>query len=164
MLAHSAEDAGFRLQSPYRSLASEAPDSRWAGAEVGGRPYRGAVIRKCRALWFYVRNCNYMYNARMASALIEAGSIWATRYTRTAMSDIGHILVVDDQKEICDMVQDYLSSEGYRVSTAHDGVGMRRIIASIPGRPRDPRSDASWRGGLTLARWLRKSRASGSSC
>jgi len=33
--------------------------------------------------------------------------------------DNGHILVVDDQREICDLVQEYLSSEGYyRVSTA----------------------------------------------
>lgn len=72
------------------------------------------------------------------------------------MSDIGHILVVDDQKEICDMVQDYLSGEGYRVSTAHDGSGMRRVIAQsavdlvildlmLPGED-----------GLTLARSLRE--------
>jgi two-component system OmpR family response regulator len=72
------------------------------------------------------------------------------------MSDIGHILVVDDQKEICDMVQDYLSSEGYRVSTAHDGAGMRRVLSQtavdlvildlmLPGED-----------GLTLARSLRE--------
>ena len=40
------------------------------------------------------------------------------------MSDNGHILVVDDQKEICDVVQEYLTGEGYRVSTASDGGGM----------------------------------------
>src|SRR5579885_1036057 len=72
------------------------------------------------------------------------------------MSDIGHILVVDDQKEICEMVQDYLTSEGYRVSTAHDGPGMRRVLAQtavdlvildlmLPGED-----------GLTLARALRE--------
>src|SRR5246127_1586764 len=72
------------------------------------------------------------------------------------MSDIGHILIVDDQKEICDMGQDYLSSEGYRVSTAHDGAGMRRVMAQdavdlvildlmLPGED-----------GLTLARSLRE--------
>ncbi len=72
------------------------------------------------------------------------------------MSDLGHILIVDDQKEICDMVQDYLSSEGYRVSTAHDGSGMRRAISQsqvdlvildlmLPGED-----------GLTLARALRE--------
>src|SRR3981189_4012548 len=44
------------------------------------------------------------------------------------MSDNGHILVVDDQKEIGDVVQEYLTGEGYRVSTAYDGNGMRRVL------------------------------------
>jgi two-component system OmpR family response regulator len=71
------------------------------------------------------------------------------------MSDNGHILVVDDQQEICDLVQEYLNSEGYRVSTAHDGPGMRRVLSQaqvdlvildlmLPGED-----------GLTLARALR---------
>ena len=47
------------------------------------------------------------------------------------MSDNGHILVVDDQQEICDLVQEYLTGEGYRVSTAHDGPGMRRQLGQI---------------------------------
>jgi len=71
------------------------------------------------------------------------------------MSDNGHILVVDDQKEICDVVQEYLTGEGYRVSTANDGNGMRRVLGQhhidlvildlmLPGED-----------GLTLARELR---------
>src|SRR5205085_12135101 len=71
------------------------------------------------------------------------------------MSDNGHILVVDDQKEICDVVKEYLSGEGYRVSAAHDGAGMRRVLGQaqvdlvildlmLPGED-----------GLTLARALR---------
>jgi DNA-binding response OmpR family regulator len=71
------------------------------------------------------------------------------------MSDNGHILIVDDQREICELVQDYLSGEGYRVSTAHDGAGMRRVFSHsavdlvildlmLPGED-----------GLTLARSLR---------
>jgi len=71
------------------------------------------------------------------------------------MSDNGHILVVDDQKEICDVVQEYLTGEGYRVSTASDGSGMRRVLGQshvdlvildlmLPGED-----------GLTLARSLR---------
>src|SRR5882762_9553318 len=71
------------------------------------------------------------------------------------MSDNGHILVVDDQKEICDVVQEYLTGEGYRVSTANDGNGMRRVLSQshidlvildlmLPGED-----------GLTLARTLR---------
>src|SRR5437667_797697 len=71
------------------------------------------------------------------------------------MSDNGHILVVDDQQEIRDVVQEYLTGEGYRVSTAHDGTGMRRVLGQhaidlvildlmLPGED-----------GLTLARALR---------
>ena len=40
-----------------------------------------------------------------------------------------HVLVVDDEPESCELVQDYLTGEGYRVSTAHDGATMRRMIA-----------------------------------
>jgi two-component system, OmpR family, response regulator len=71
------------------------------------------------------------------------------------MTDNGHILIVDDQQEICDVVQEYLTGEGYRVSTAYDGAGMRRALAQghvdlvildlmLPGED-----------GLTLARSLR---------
>src|SRR5215472_14784170 len=66
------------------------------------------------------------------------------------MNDGPHILVVDDQREICDLVQDYLSDEGYRVSIANDGAAMRRVMAQsavdlvILGED-----------GLTLARGLR---------
>lgn len=72
------------------------------------------------------------------------------------MSASSHILIVDDQKEICEVVQQYLSSEGYRVSVALDGEGMRRAMAQagidlvlldlmLPGED-----------GLTLARELRE--------
>jgi two-component system, OmpR family, response regulator len=71
------------------------------------------------------------------------------------MTENGHILIVDDQQEICDVVQEYLTGEGYRVSAAHDGAGMRRVLAQghvdlvildlmLPGED-----------GLTLARSLR---------
>jgi two-component system OmpR family response regulator len=77
------------------------------------------------------------------------------------MSDNAHILVVDDQQEICDVVQEYLTGEGYRVSTAHDGGGMRRALGQatvdlvildlmLPGED-----------GLTLARQLRSESAIG---
>jgi two-component system OmpR family response regulator len=72
------------------------------------------------------------------------------------MTGSDHIRVVDDQKEICEVVQQYLSSEGYRVSVAHDGVAMRKVLAQdtadlvildlmLPGED-----------GLTLARALRE--------
>ena len=48
------------------------------------------------------------------------------------MSDSAHILIVDDQQEICDVVQEYLTGEGYRVSTASDGAAMRQSLIQGP--------------------------------
>jgi two-component system OmpR family response regulator len=70
--------------------------------------------------------------------------------------DNGHILVVDDEREICDLVQEYLSSEGYRVSTAHDGEGMRRVMAQSPVDLVTLDLMLPGEDGLTLARWLRE--------
>src|SRR5881628_3219748 len=72
------------------------------------------------------------------------------------MNDNGHILVVDDQREICDLVQEYLSSEGYRVSTAHDGAGMRRVMAQSPVDLVILDLMLPGEDGLTLARSLRE--------
>lgn len=44
------------------------------------------------------------------------------------MKAADHIVIVDDQPEICELVHNYLSGEGYRVSTANDGPSMRRIM------------------------------------
>jgi DNA-binding response OmpR family regulator len=71
------------------------------------------------------------------------------------MSDNGHILIVDDEREICQLVRDYLTEEGYRVSVSYDGSEMRQVIGESPV---DlvlldvvlPRED-----GLSLARALR---------
>ena len=70
--------------------------------------------------------------------------------------DNGHILVVDDQREICDLVQQYLSSEGYyRVSTAQDGAGMRRVMAQSPVDLVILDLILPGEDGLTLARSMR---------
>src|SRR5258708_5183233 len=71
------------------------------------------------------------------------------------MSDNGHILVVDDQREICDVVQEYLTGEGYRVSTAHDGAGMRRVLGQSPADLVILDLMLPGEDGLTLARALR---------
>jgi two-component system OmpR family response regulator len=67
-----------------------------------------------------------------------------------------HILVVDDQKEICEVVQQYLSSEGYRVSVAHDGIGMRKVIGQDPVDLVILDLMLPGEDGLTLARQLRE--------
>jgi two-component system, OmpR family, response regulator len=72
------------------------------------------------------------------------------------MSDTAHILVVDDQREICDLVQQYLTSEGYRVSIAADGDGMRKIIAQDPADLVILDLMLPGVDGLTLARQLRQ--------
>src|SRR3954464_6654736 len=71
------------------------------------------------------------------------------------MTENGHILIVDDQQEICDVVQEYLTGEGYRVSTAHDGAGMRRILAQGPVDLVILDLMLPGEDGLTLARSLR---------
>ena len=71
------------------------------------------------------------------------------------MSDNGHILVVDDEQEICDLVREYLTGEGYRVSAAHDGAGMRRVLSQSPADLVILDLMLPGEDGLTLARWLR---------
>jgi len=71
-------------------------------------------------------------------------------------TDNNHILIVDDQREICDLVQEYLSSEGYRVSIAHEGAGMRRIMAQGPVDLVILDLMLPGEDGLTLARALRE--------
>jgi DNA-binding response OmpR family regulator len=39
-----------------------------------------------------------------------------------------HILIVDDHQDICDLVDEYLRGEGYRVSSANNGTEMRRTL------------------------------------
>jgi two-component system OmpR family response regulator len=45
------------------------------------------------------------------------------------MQGAPHILIVDDHREIRDLVSRVLTKEGFRVSTAGDGRGMRRALA-----------------------------------
>ena len=45
------------------------------------------------------------------------------------MSTSAHILVVDDEPEIAELLRRYLSSQGYEVSTAPNGTAMRRVLA-----------------------------------
>ncbi|HEV2334423.1 MAG TPA: response regulator [Stellaceae bacterium] len=71
------------------------------------------------------------------------------------MSENGHIVVVDDQQEIRDLVQDYLTGEGFRVSTAHDGAGMRRVLSQSPADLVILDLMLPGEDGLTLARGLR---------
>jgi two-component system OmpR family response regulator len=77
------------------------------------------------------------------------------RKDQSRMDNRPHILIVDDESEICEALREYLVDEGYRVSVAPDGAAMRRVIGEtgadlvlldvvLPGED-----------GLALARWLR---------
>jgi two-component system, OmpR family, response regulator len=72
------------------------------------------------------------------------------------MNATSHILVVDDQKEICEVVQQYLSGEGYRVSVAHDGGEMRKVMAQDPVDLVILDLVLPGEDGLSLARQLRE--------
>ncbi len=72
------------------------------------------------------------------------------------MAETSHIVVVDDQKEICDVVREYLTGEGYRVSTASDGGGMRRILSQSPVDLVILDLMLPGEDGLTIARALRE--------
>ena len=45
------------------------------------------------------------------------------------MNDGPHILIVDDHREMRDLVSRALAKEGFRVSTAGDGKAMRKLLA-----------------------------------
>lgn len=71
------------------------------------------------------------------------------------MTENVHLLVVDDDREIRDLLTRYLTRHGYRVSAAKDGQEMKRFLADrnidlvvldlmLPGED-----------GLSLCRWLR---------
>ena len=71
------------------------------------------------------------------------------------MNDNGHILVVHDDRAACDLLQAYLTSEGYRVSICHDGTGMRRVMAQSPADLVILGTFLSGEDGFTLTRSLR---------
>ena len=43
-----------------------------------------------------------------------------------------HIVVVDDDPDIRDEIDEYLTRHGYRVSLAEDGAALRRGIENVP--------------------------------
>jgi two-component system OmpR family response regulator len=49
--------------------------------------------------------------------------------SETRFGESGHILVVHDQQELSDLVRKYLTDEGFRVSTANNGAGLREEMA-----------------------------------
>jgi two-component system OmpR family response regulator len=48
------------------------------------------------------------------------------------MDALAHILVVDDNAAICDVIRALLEDNGFRVSVASGGAEMRQVIAEQP--------------------------------
>lgn len=46
------------------------------------------------------------------------------------MASDQHVLIVDDDKEICALLSKFMAQHGYRVSVAHDGRSMMRTLES----------------------------------
>jgi two-component system OmpR family response regulator len=44
------------------------------------------------------------------------------------MSAPAHLLIVDDDKELCALLSKFLAQQGYRVSVAHNGNAMSLIL------------------------------------
>lgn len=71
------------------------------------------------------------------------------------MQSTPHIAVVDDHRDIRDLVGKYLTQQGYRVSVAESGEALRRILEK--GAPDLVVLDIMMPGedGLTVCRQLR---------
>jgi two-component system phosphate regulon response regulator OmpR len=69
----------------------------------------------------------------------------------------GRVLIVDDDREVCEMLAEYLASHGFETETAGSGTEMRAALAR--NSPNLVLLDVNLPGGedgLTLARFLRE--------
>ena len=71
------------------------------------------------------------------------------------MAAAHHIIVVDDEPEICEMLADYLGHAGFRVSTAEDGATLRRLLEDQAADLVILDINMPGEDGLSLARYLR---------
>ncbi len=71
------------------------------------------------------------------------------------MTEKARIIVCDDEEPMREMLEELLTDEGYAVTTARDGVELRRLVPQV--RPDLVVCDLKMPGedGLSLTRWLR---------
>ena len=79
-----------------------------------------------------------------------ADRVWDAR-----MAEAHHIIVVDDEPEICEMLADYLGHAGFKVSTAEDGAALRRLLEDQAADLVILDINMPGEDGLSLARYLR---------
>jgi two-component system OmpR family response regulator len=57
--------------------------------------------------------------------------VFAPKHGRTGSSDMAeHLLIVDDDKEICSLLSQFMTQHGYRISVAHEGRTMMQALES----------------------------------
>ncbi|MFO1349856.1 MAG: response regulator [Gammaproteobacteria bacterium] len=72
------------------------------------------------------------------------------------MADNIHIIVVDDEPDLREMVAEYLGRQGYTVSAAAGGADLRRILGEKPAQLVLLDIAMPGEDGLSLARYLRE--------
>jgi two-component system phosphate regulon response regulator OmpR len=72
------------------------------------------------------------------------------------MSSGTHILVVDDEPDLRDMLEEYLSKQGFTVGTAENGTALRELIENQPADLVLLDINMPGEDGLSLARYLRE--------
>jgi two-component system phosphate regulon response regulator OmpR len=77
------------------------------------------------------------------------------------MSSAPHIVVVDDERDVREMIEEYLSGHGFRVSTAEGGNRLRAILAGEPVDLVILDINMPEENGLSLARHIRENYGSG---
>lgn len=80
----------------------------------------------------------------------------ARRQPGQPVNAVPHILVVDDEPEIREVIREYLTGKGYAVSVAADGRAMRAVLAERPVHLVVLDMIMPGEDGLTLARELRR--------
>jgi DNA-binding response OmpR family regulator len=71
------------------------------------------------------------------------------------MAETHHIIVVDDEPEICEMLADYLGHAGFKVTTAENGAVLRRILEDQAADLVILDINMPGEDGLSIARFLR---------
>jgi DNA-binding response OmpR family regulator len=77
------------------------------------------------------------------------------------MTDTAHIVVVDDEVDVREMVEEYLGAQGLKVSTAANGQEFRAILADKPVDLALLDINMPGEDGLSLARYLRENHRCG---
>ncbi|MGL5837461.1 MAG: response regulator [Sphingorhabdus sp.] len=71
------------------------------------------------------------------------------------MTEKARIIICDDEADMREMLEEFLTGEGYAVTVAEDGVALRRLVPKV--RPDLVVCDLRMPGedGLSLTRWMR---------